>query len=205
MPRIIDAMKTEYRQAGDTESLAELEVAAASTSNLDWMVFKPNGRIYEHKVMLINFTTGDVRRDQDVITPSGAGRNVMMLADNSAQDAGSTQRYCYARVLGIYHAYVLYMGPGFKNQYRYCRVDFLWVRWYQRAGLRSGGSWSRLELERLEFPSVTEDGAFSFINPSDVLRGCHLIPKFAKGASPFRGLSRLAQDSDDWSNYYVSR
>lgn len=47
MPRIIDAMKTEYRQAGDTESLAELEVAAASTSNLDWMVFKPNGRIYE--------------------------------------------------------------------------------------------------------------------------------------------------------------
>jgi hypothetical protein len=55
----------------------------------------------------------------------------------------------------------------------------------------------------------TDDSAFGFLDPSLVLRGCHLAPAFANGRtgdllrtrSPTAG--RPAEEVDDWVNYYV--
>jgi hypothetical protein len=46
---------------------------------------------------------------------------------------------------------------------------------------------------------MAEDEAFGFLNPSDVLRGSHVVPAFAKGKlhPDGKGLSHLAQDSSD--------
>ncbi|KAH7904570.1 hypothetical protein BJ138DRAFT_1018968 [Hygrophoropsis aurantiaca] len=58
-----------------------------------------NERFYRHNIMRINYTSYDVRRAQDVINPNISHHNIMMLAP-----PGDPHRFCYARVLGIYHA-----------------------------------------------------------------------------------------------------
>jgi hypothetical protein len=54
---------------------------------------------------------------------------------------------------------------------------------------------------------MNEDDTFGFLDPSDVLRSCHIIPAFAKGKlhADGKGLSALAHDSPDWTMYYVNR
>ncbi|KIJ61923.1 hypothetical protein HYDPIDRAFT_30990 [Hydnomerulius pinastri MD-312] len=54
---------------------------------------------------------------------------------------------------------------------------------------------------------MNDQDAFDFIDPADILRGCHLIPAFAKGRShpDHTALSPIAKDSDDWKYYYVNR
>ena len=49
--------------------------------------------------------------------------------------------------------------------------------------------------------------AFDFVDPANVLRGCHIIPSFADGRLHADGvaMSRWANDSDDWKWYYINR
>ena len=46
---------------------------------------------------------------------------------------------------------------------------------------------------------MTDEDAFGFVNPADVLRGCHIIPSFAGSQLHPNGIamSRCAGDSDD--------
>ncbi len=70
-----------------------------------------NDKIYSHQTLRINFTTYDVRRDQDVVNPSGDKRFVMVKSQaddaehQSTEDAPFTL-FWFAEVLGIYHANV---------------------------------------------------------------------------------------------------
>jgi len=52
---------------------------------------------------------------------------------------------------------------------------------------------------------MSGDGAFGFIDPKDVLRGCHIIPNFAKGKQQADGvgISHCAKDVRDYNQYYV--
>lgn len=120
---------------------------------------------------------------------------------NDFDDNGHTFRY--ARVLGVYHANVVYVGPGMTG-YQPHRVDFLWVRWYRP--IKYTG-WDTLRLDHIQFPPICEDDAFGFVDPSDVVRGCHMIPAFIAGKAHAdgKGLSALACDSSDWVSYYVNR
>jgi hypothetical protein len=54
---------------------------------------------------------------------------------------------------------------------------------------------------------MAHEDAFGFLDPADVLRGCHIIPAFAakKRYADGKGLSRCAGDSGDWNSYYVNR
>jgi len=54
---------------------------------------------------------------------------------------------------------------------------------------------------------MAADDTFGFLNPSDVLRSCHIIPAFAGGKryADSKGLSFLVHDSADWAEYYVNR
>ncbi|THU94749.1 hypothetical protein K435DRAFT_612598, partial [Dendrothele bispora CBS 962.96] len=59
-----------------------------------------NNRIYRHKVVRINHTTYDLRRDQDSINPR-THADIMALAP-----PGSIHPLIYGRVIGVFHANV---------------------------------------------------------------------------------------------------
>ncbi|KAG2347120.1 hypothetical protein BDR05DRAFT_945499 [Suillus weaverae] len=48
--------------------------------------------------------------------------------------------------------------------------------------------------------------SFDFLDPSDVLRGCHIIPYFKKGKRHPEGpgMSGCAGDNDDWREYFLN-
>jgi hypothetical protein len=174
--------------------------------SLDSILFK-HDRIYQHSLLRINYTTYDVRRSQDVLHTSTSHYNVMVLAASSSNnlDTSPPHPFRYARVLGIYHANIVYVGPGMVD-YQPQRFDFLWVRWYRVVKTAPAG-WTARKLDCVQFPPLVKDDAFGFIGPSDVLRCCHLMPRFSKGQchSDGKGLSLCAQDSSDWAQYYVGR
>jgi hypothetical protein len=173
----------------------------------DQSILIRNDRMYQHKLIRFNYTTYDVRRAQDVVNPTTPHTNIMVLArDDDHTD--KKHGFWYARVLGIYHMNVVYVGHGMVD-YTPRRLDFLWVRWYQLETAEATG-WAARKLHRLLFPPMSTDHAFGFVNPADVLRSCHIIPAFAKGrryADTGRpgGLSGCAGDSKDWNQYYVGQ
>lgn len=151
-----------------------------------------------------HFTTYDVQRGTDIVNPGTSRCNIMLLADDS--DASAAQhKFLYARVLGVYHANVIYTGPGMHN-YEARRIDFLWVRWYKVVEPTASG-WKIRRLDCIRFPRMDEEDAFGFVDPRDVLRGCHVMPKFAAGKRhpDGRGISRAAKDGQDYKCYYVGR
>ncbi|KAG1773249.1 hypothetical protein EV702DRAFT_976185 [Suillus placidus] len=105
----------------------------------------------------------------------------------------------YARVLGIHHINAVLSD----NVYESCRIDFLFVQWYE---LIQNHSWETHALERVCFLPLTNPTAFGFMDPGAVLRACHIIPAFARGQRNLnKGISSLSGDKDDWLEYYISR
>jgi len=84
--------------------------------------------IYEHKFLRVNYTTYDLRREQDSINPR-THPDVMVLSGETAEDTDDAHPYWYARVIGIYHARVRHIGPLSKSSEPQ-RLEFLRVRWY---------------------------------------------------------------------------
>ena len=165
------------------------------------MVLFDKNRIYRHQLAWFNHTTYDVRRGQDIIHPNTSHCNVMLIAADTEAGEEPVHRFLYARVLGIYHANVIYMGPQ-STDYRPLRMEFLWVRWY--TWIQSQNS---LRFDRLTFPPMANKNSFGFVDPAAVLRGCHIIPAFSSGKVHIDGcgLSRCAEDANDWSYYYANR
>ena len=135
------------------------------------VLFK-NDHIYSHRILRINYTTYDIRRVQDVINPRTTHHNVILLADTETEDGEVPQHpYHYACVLGIYHANIVYVGPGMID-YKPRHLDFLWVRWYQRCDTTKTSDmlgWNTHHLDQLCFPSMVSEGAFGFVDPSNIL------------------------------------
>jgi hypothetical protein len=155
--------------------------------------------------MRVNFTTYDMRRDQDTINPR-THPNVMVL---SPETAPNSHPFWYARVLGIFHLEVIHSGLKSRNGGTQ-HMEFLWVRWYgTEPGCRSGFKAAR--LPKIGFVPDSDDYAFGFLDPSLVLRGCHIVPAFAGGRtdsllSLLPGQVTSARDkdeTDDWINFYV--
>ena len=172
----------------------------------DWQaVVLKHDRFYKHNVMRINYTTYDVRRGDDMINTRTSHCDIMTLNSAFGEDP-SEHPFCYAHVLGIFHANVVYLGEQ-NLDYRPRRLEFLWVRWYRvESGFRSG--WKALKPDRVHFPLMAGNpDAFGFLDPADVLRGCHVIPAFCQGRVHPDGkqFSGISQDKNDWSAYYVNR
>ena len=177
---------------------------SVSTAELDKLFFKKEC-MYRHNIMRINYTTYDVRRSQDVINPNTDHRDIVLL---SAEDADSPHhQYAYARVLGIYHVNVIYVGSGVED-YSAQRMEFLWVRWFVNINDDPvQRSWFRRQLDCLKLLPVNHPQAFGFVDPVNVLRGSHVIPRFAESMqhADGRGISECAGDSKDWRQYCVGR
>ena len=59
-----------------------------------------NNQIYQHKVLWVNYTTYNVRWDQDSLNPRTHG-DIMVLSRDDEHP------YWYAHIVGIFHAMVL--------------------------------------------------------------------------------------------------
>ena len=170
-------------------------------SQLKHVLFKGD-RIYFHRLLRINYTTYDLQCEFDSINPCTDNRDIMLLSNI---DSGDHHPFSYARVLGIFHANVIYTGPGSKDFQSRC-VEFLWVRWFEV--LQDCSSmWEHDVLNMVRFLPITNQDAFGFVDPANVLRGCHIIPSFADGRLDSGGVavSHCAGDSDDWKRYYVNQ
>ncbi|KII83440.1 hypothetical protein PLICRDRAFT_58395 [Plicaturopsis crispa FD-325 SS-3] len=171
-------------------------------SELNCVQFKSDC-IFGHATATFNYTTYDLRRDQDTINVNRDRRDVIVTSNEDANEDGfPAHPFWYARVIGIHHANVLYRGSRKAR-----RMEFLRVPWFGIDPEWVGGALNR-RLDRVGFvPEGDESGAFGFLDPAHVLRACHLIPAFALARTTTLLPPSIARDSTqgDWTNYYVNR
>lgn len=111
--------------------------------------------------------TYDNWRNQDTIKPH-THSDIMMLSYND------THPYCYACVIGVFHAMVQLNSPRSRDCELH-RVEFLWVRWYDV----DEKAWVRFKANRqFQLKFHTGSQAFGFVNSANVLSAVHLIPNF---------------------------
>ncbi|KAI0323247.1 hypothetical protein GY45DRAFT_1264953, partial [Cubamyces sp. BRFM 1775] len=160
-------------------------------------------RMYLHKVLRINYTSYDMRREQDSINPRSHA-DVLMLAP-----PGEAHPYLYARLVSIFHVNAVLLDPGSDTEEPEPElIHILWARWFELDTTHRAGFEAR-RLFRLRFANLNED-AFTFIAPSQILRGVHLIPAFNYGrtniALPYSSITRGEDDGEggeDYKYYYV--
>jgi hypothetical protein len=163
-----------------------------------------NNQIYSIQTLSVNYTTYDIRRDRDTINP--ANHNFVMV--RSSELGSDVHPYWYAQVLGVYHAFVFTTHHAARYQSTQ-HMEFLWVRWLGiEPRYRSGQKYARLPM--VGFVEETDDLAFGFLDPSLVIRGCHLIPRFVSGRTndlmSYQGptAARATGCTNDWTNFYVN-
>lgn len=169
-------------------------------SQLNHVIFKGN-RIYWHCLLCINYTTYDLQRDFDSINPRTNNQDIMLLSDSN----GDGHPFSYAQVLGIFHANIVYTTPGSKD-FQSRRIEFLWVWWFEV--IRDHFSaWDQHSLDIVRFIPIAAEDAFGFVDPADVLRGCHVIPSFADSRlhPDCIAISCCAGNSDDWKQYCINQ
>ncbi|OSC97856.1 hypothetical protein PYCCODRAFT_1340710, partial [Trametes coccinea BRFM310] len=119
--------------------------------------------------------------------------------------------YMYAWVVKVFHVNVrLADAPGEDFEH----MDILCVRWYELDPSFASGFEAK-RLYRLRFvPVDAMDDSFGFVDPSDIIRGVHLIPVFAHSRTnellpgPSVARQEMPFDEDDHDTdfryYYVN-
>lgn len=158
---------------------------------------------YEHKTLSINYTTYDLRRDQDVINPQTRADIIVL----SHETDSNRHPYWYARVLKIFHVNVRYYGEH-PHSDEVQRKDVLFVRWFGR-NLTESSIFRSHRLPRVGFLPEDDPDAFGFLDPDVVIRGVHLIPSFSEGRTSGllvgHSIARQASEgNDDWVSFDVN-
>jgi hypothetical protein len=197
LPRLKDHLLA--RILGHEYDGDEREFSAAERAR----VLLVNDRIFRHKVIRINYTTYDLRRSQDSLNPR-THPDIMVLGHDDDNDS---HPYWYARILGVFHANIVYTGrdaPSFEPQ----QMDFVWVRWFGRDPNNYRSGWKAKRLHRIGFIPADTAGAFGFLDPQQIIRGVHLIPAFAHGRTNSLLSASIARplhdDNEDWKFFYVN-
>ena len=154
--------------------------------------------IYCHKVLRINYTTYNLRCEQDSLNPRIHADVMVLSHENDA-----AHPYWYAWILSVFHAVVSHR----RSTEPQC-MDFLWVRWFgiDPNNYRSG--WKAKWLHHIRFIPHDTKGSFSFLDPKEVICAVHLIPTFAYGQTDSLlppSIARPSNDNnEDWVFYYVN-
>ena len=165
-----------------------------------------NNRIYSHKVLRVNYTTYDMRREQDSLNPRTHADIMVVSQEPTTREDGTPEHpYWYARIIGIFHTQVLHTGPKSRTSEPQ-RMEFLWVRWFGLDQKQPSG-WRAKRLHRVGFVDGEDEAAFGFLDPEQVIRAVHLMPAFHHG----RGTSNLkpsiarplTEKDEDWVFYYI--
>ena len=165
-----------------------------------------NETIFRVHTARINYTTYDMRRGYDTVNP----RTHPFVMVASPETEPGSHPFWYATVIGVFHANVQHVGTNSRD-YSVRRMEFLWVRWL---GVVPDYAFGRhlARLPKIGFIPDSDEFAFGFLDPSLVLRGCHLIPAFEDGrttelltttATCSITEARPSGEKDDWANYYV--
>ncbi|KAI6113765.1 hypothetical protein EDD16DRAFT_1124651 [Pisolithus croceorrhizus] len=160
-------------------------------------------RLYHHKVLHVNYTTYDVRRDQDSLNPC-THADVVVLSHESEENP---HPYWYARIIAIFHLDIRFNGPEV-DDHSVKHMDVLLVRWFARdRNFKSG--WAARHLPRISFyPQDDLANAFGFIDPNDIIRAVHLIPAYHFGCTkdllPPSIARHTSENDEDWEWYYVN-
>ncbi|KAJ3804431.1 hypothetical protein F5876DRAFT_53412, partial [Lentinula aff. lateritia] len=153
----------------------------------------------------INYTTYNVRRDQDVINPCTDHNTIMLKSPDTNPDA---HLYWYAQVLGIFHADIIHCNSKLGLVKSRKQMEFLWVQWLGTEPDYCPGQ-KFAKLPKVGFVPEDDEFAFGSLNPSQVIRACHVIPAFVHGksndllATRLPTAARKVGESEDWLNYYV--
>jgi len=160
-------------------------------------------RIIEPKTLRVNYTSYDIRRHQDFMRP-GHGCAVMVL---SREDGPGAHPFWYAQVLRAFLIPVIHVAPDARNRSPQT-IEVLWVRWL---GVVPGYRWGfkAARLPKIGFVPETDESPFGFLDPSLVIRGCHLIPAFSEGRTDTllrhgESSARQPGEIDDWCAFYVN-
>ena len=197
IPRLKDHLLSRLRGQGGAG-----EEAIFSEKERDALFFQ-HERIYAHAILRINFTTYDMRRDQDFINPRTGKRFIMVNSNEDSPEARKFHPFWYAQVLGIFHANV-FLSVG-SSTAKPIRMEFLWVRWFGHDSMWKSG-WQARHLDRIGFVPQEDTEAFGFLDPGAVIRAAHLIPVFAYGRTiELCAPSVAREDEGDWEYYYVNR
>ena len=140
-----------------------------------------------------------MRREYDTVNPR-THPDIMVLSG----EATPTHPFWYARVLGIFHMET-WLNDGGRPAKQL--LEIMWVRWLAPLQNHQSGM-NHACLPKLAFVDESDSDAFGFLNPSQVIRGAHLIPAFAsgRGTSSLRAgksLARAEGELDDWEAHYV--
>ncbi|KAG5634352.1 hypothetical protein H0H81_002284 [Sphagnurus paluster] len=157
------------------------EMGSFSRKELATVMIQHN-QIYAHARAAFNFTSYDIRCEQDTINVHTQRRDVMVPSFEDDED-------------GNPHPYCVRQRPE--------QFNFLWVQWFGRDIEWKGGP-STLRLDSIGFLPADDQDAFGFLDPSLVIRACYLIPAFSLGRTiELLGPSFAWEDDGDWQNYYV--
>jgi hypothetical protein len=164
-----------------------------------------NNTIYRLSTVRINYTTYDMRREFDTINPK---THPFVMVPSPETETG-THPFWYAAVLGVFHADIQHAGNDSRD-FRFRRMEFLWVRWL---GVVPGHRFGRMhaKLPKIGFIPDSDEFSFGFLDPSLVVRGCHLVPSFADRKTqgllttegPSLGRVGTNPEEGDWASYYV--
>lgn len=93
------------------------------------------------------------------------------------------------------------------------KFDILWVRWFDPLDSQFSEAtlWSSKRMERATIRPLSNPEACDFIDPSDIIRAAHIVPRFAGGKKyepaelyQDRITSKCAKDAEDWTEYYIN-
>ncbi|KIK11946.1 hypothetical protein PISMIDRAFT_121802 [Pisolithus microcarpus 441] len=159
--------------------------------------------VTELKTFRVNYTSYDVRRQQDFMQP-GHGCTIMVL---SREDGPGIHPFWYAQVIRAFRIPIIHVAPDTCNRSQQI-MEVLWVRWLST---EPGYRWGFKEacLPKVGFVPATNDDAFGFLEPSLVICGCHLIPAFSQGRTDTllrhgESIARQPGETDDWCAFYVN-
>jgi len=94
-------------------------------------------RIYKHNIFHINYTTYDLRHAYDMLNPR-THADFMMLSHEDEEEPENKFPYWFGRIVGIFHAAVIYTGPGSRSVEPQ-HMEFLFVQWFGRDLGHQGG------------------------------------------------------------------
>ena len=78
-------------------------------------------RIYQHKVLCVNYITYNMQREQDFLNPYTHTNIMVLLQENDV----NAHPYWYAHIIGIYHTLVCH-----ESSLEPILIEFLLVCWY---------------------------------------------------------------------------
>lgn len=176
---------------------AHLRERLSMDANASERVLIKDDTLYEHPILTVDYTTYDLKRDKDTVHLKFGNQAIMVYSPTSQNEP-----WIYAHVISVFHLFVFTGGDPEPK-----RLELLWVRWMQPDLLQLQGP-NASQYTRISFVphSGVPGDAFGFVDPTHIIRGCHLIPAFnLERTRDLLGPSVARDAKGDWRAFYTNR